>query len=537
VLVFAPTGRDAALIESTLRQVGHAVAVQHAIDDVCRRMEADAAVLILAEEALTPHAAESLLDALAAQPSWSDFPLVVLTSSLAMHRPAHSLLRDLREHGNVTLLERPVHPVTVLSAVEAGLRARRRQYQVRNYLQERERTEERVRQAQKMEAVGQLAGGVAHEVNNMMTIVIGAGDFALAQLRHLCEGGLQRETAALRSEVEEMVKAGKRAAAITQQLLAFSRRQPRAAVLLRTDEVLPQLGKLLRQLVGAAIEVRFHIQPDLPLIRADRTQIEQVIINLVINARDAIAGAGTITIAAECVRLDDSYMARHGVAGVRDVRWVQIAVSDTGRGMDHNTQLRAFEPFFTTKPVGQGTGLGLSTVYGIVKQSGGYVWLYSEPELGTTVKIYLPEADGDPVRQEGNGGASPRGVERVLVVEDEPGVRRLARKALEGHGYSVLEARDGVDALALLARYGSAVQLVITDVVMPSMGGHELDRVLRLERPELPVLFMSGYHGQDVSDRGLIPRGASFIQKPFAPDELAHRVRAILDGREIRGRR
>ena len=531
VLVHAPTGRDAALIASILSRAGHRVTSEDSVEVLCERLGANGAVAIVAEEALTPVAMRCLLETLGAQPSWSDFPLVILTSVLAMQRPAQPMLQSLRERGNVTLLERPVHPMTLLSAVETAVRARRRQYEVRDYLDARARAEEHARQVQKMEAVGQLAGGVAHEVNNMMTVVLGFGEFALSRLRRAEGVGGHVDTVALRGEVEEMVKAGKRSAAITQQLLAFSRRQRREAVRMQLRDVVRDLGDLLRQLVGASITITTRFPDDLPVVRVDRTQIEQVIINLVINARDAIDGSGSITISGERVELGEAFMRRHRLTSVRDGGWVQLAISDTGRGMDRETQEHAFEPFFTTKAVGTGTGLGLSTAYGIIKQSDGYIWLYSEPGIGTTVKVYLPESGGEVLRAEAPAPAAAASGETILVVEDEPVVRSLARMALEEVGYSVIEASDGVAALGLLQQDGVPVQLVLTDVVMPGMGGQALAKILRSDRPDLPLLFMSGYQGEDVTDRGLLEPGAAFIQKPFAPKELTRRVRELLDAR------
>jgi nitrogen-specific signal transduction histidine kinase len=388
-----------------------------------------------------------------------------------------------------------------------------------------------VREAQKMEAVGQLAGGVAHEVNNMMTVVLGFGDFALRRLAQAAEDGTTFPLTAVRSDLEEMVKAGRRAATITEQLLAFSRRQPRRAVLLRLQEVLLELDKLLRRLAGASIDLDIRVTDDLPPVLADRTQLEQAIINLVINARDSIHDYGAITITVDCIELSPEFARQHGITLTRQGRWLEVTVTDTGAGMDAGTRARAFEPFFTTKPIGQGTGLGLSTVYGIVKQSGGYVWLESEPGRGTTVRIHLPEAEATAEAEPSRPVASARGGETVLVVEDEPVVRRLARAALEDSGYQVMEAGDGSEALALLAGTNGQVDLVLSDVVMPRIGGKELDEALRTLRPDLPLLFMSGYPGQEIAERGLMDPGASFIQKPFAPGELAERIRELLDRR------
>ena len=530
-LIYAPTGRDADLILGVLRHAGHAAEVVNSVERLCQGVSEGCGVAILTEEALTDQAVARLLEALVNQPSWADLPLVVLTTVLAIQRTEQPALRTLRRHGNVTLLERPVHPVTVLSAVQAGLRARRRQYQVRDYLLERIRTEERVREAQKMEAVGQLAGGVAHEVNNMMTVVLGFGEFALRRLGGKAAiDGDGEMTAGLRADLEEMVKAGRRAASITEQLLAFSRRQPRRAVLLRLQEVLPQLGKLLQRLAGASIELVIQVPDDLPPVLADRTQLEQAIINLVINARDSISDFGTITIAVDCIALGEDFARQHGIALTRECRWLEVVVTDSGIGMDAATRARAFEPFFTTKPIGQGTGLGLSTVYGIVKQSGGYVWLESEPGNGTTVRIQLPEAESVLETELPGPGSAKQGGETVLVVEDEVVVRRLTCAALEDSGYKVMQAGDGVEALAMLARSNGQIDMVLSDVVMPRMGGKELDAALGKLRPEMPRLFMSGYPGQEVADRGLLEPTASFIQKPFSPQELVERVREVLDG-------
>jgi signal transduction histidine kinase/CheY-like chemotaxis protein len=537
VLIYAPTGRDGDLIRAVLHDAGHQAEVELSIERLCQRMAEDCGVAIIAEEALTQQAVARLLEVLASQPSWADLPLVVLTSVLAMQQTEQPTVRSLRARGNVTLLERPVHPVTVISAVQAGLRARRRQYEVRDYLQERIRTEERVREAQKMEAVGQLAGGVAHEVNNMMTVVLGFGEFALRRLAQASGAGDTPVLGALRADVEEIVKAGRRAATITEQLLAFSRRQPRRAVPLRLQDVLPELAKLLQRLAGASIELDIKVPGDLPPVLADRTQLEQAIINLVINARDSISDFGTIAISVDCIRLEEEFARRHGVTLTRDCRWLELAVSDSGKGMDGATRARAFEPFFTTKPIGQGTGLGLSTVYGIVKQSGGYVWLESEPGRGTTVRIHLPEAEALPETAEVRPLVSGRGGETILIVEDEPVVRRLARAALEDSGYQVMEAEDGSDALAVLAGTNGQIDLVLSDVVMPHMGGKELNDAMRTLRPDLPLLFMSGYPGTEVADRGLLDPTASFIQKPFSPEELALRVRGMLDGRPSKGGR
>jgi signal transduction histidine kinase len=523
VIVYTPTGRDAELIGTILGREGHQIQISSSIEETCEQLRGIAGVSVIAEEALPPYACQCLIDALGEQPSWSDFPIILLTSALGINRAMPTPVVSLGTKANVTLLERPVHPVTLITAVDSALRARRRQYQVRDYLNERERAEERVRQAQKMEAVGQLAGGVAHEVNNMMTAVIGFGELVLRRLR---------DQDNVRSDIEEMVKAGNRAAIITQQLLAFTRQQLRQPKVLQMEQVICDLSKLLRRLLGADLELHLRLPPGLGSVRADRNQMEQVLINLTLNARDAMLPGGKLTISGVMTDLDESFSRHHGLETFRPGPYLLLEVADTGSGMDHATRERAFDPFFTTKPVGKGTGLGLSTVYGIVKQSDGYVWLYSEPGLGTTFKLYLPivhasaspEASLPPVRH---------GSETVLVAEDEELVRKMVRSVLEDHGYTVIEAVNGEDALQLLSQHRGPVDALLTDTVMPRMGGLELARRVRKSFPRLPVLFMSGYAGEDVQERGLLEPGVPFVQKPFSPTVLAERVRALLDSSSL----
>ena len=523
ILIFAPTGRDPELIARMLARLQLTARALPSIGALCAELEAGAGMVVLAEEALTPDSAQRLLETIEAQASWSDVPVLLLTTAVAIARTSQPVLEALRQRANVTLLERPVHPLTLISAVQSALRARRRQYDVRDYLADRQRSEERVRQAQKMDAVGKLAGGVAHEVNNMMTAVIGFAEYALKQLPPDHE---------VRPDIEEVIKAGTRAAAVTQQLLAFSRRQPHQPSLLNLHEVIPELGKLLERLLGAEHELRLDVPADLPPVLADRNQLEQVLVNLALNARDAMDPGGRLVIAGSVVEIDDA-SAASPVVEVRTGRYVRIRVSDTGHGMSAEAREHAFEPFYTTKPLGQGTGLGLSTVYGIIKQSGGYVWIDSRLGEGTSVTVDLPAvSESMPVRAERSSGPL-RGRETVLVVEDEPLVRRLARRALEEHGYRVLEASDGREALAELSDADHAIGLVLSDLVMPRMSGRELGQEIARRHPGLPVLFMSGYTGEDVRSRGLLEGSAPFVQKPFTPEGLARRVRSLLDGNRV----
>jgi PAS domain S-box-containing protein len=387
---------------------------------------------------------------------------------------------------------------------------------------ERKRVEDQLRRAERMQAAGRLAGGVAHEVNNMMTGVIGFSEFLMRSLD---------PTDSRRTEVTEIIKAGTRAADVTRQLLAFTRQQFLRPEKLPVNVVVRDLEKMLRRVLGEDHQFDLSLDPDAGEIRADRGQLEQVLVNLMLNARDAMPDRGRVTVATGAVALDEAYAQRHDGVALPCGEYVQLSVSDTGVGMARDVQARIFEPFFTTKPVGQGTGLGLSTVYGIVKQSDGFVWVYSEPGLGTTFKIYLPRvgAAGAPPRPASRSPVARGGAETILIVEDEDLVRALASRSLRERGYRVIEARHGVDALQQLEQHSAGVDLVISDVVMPEMGGRELARRLATLRPSLLVLFISGYTGEDVIQRGLMEPGAPFQQKPFTPDGLARKVREMLD--------
>jgi two-component system, cell cycle sensor histidine kinase and response regulator CckA len=389
--------------------------------------------------------------------------------------------------------------------------------------------EEQLSQAQRLQAVGTLAGGVAHEVNNQLMAVLGFGEFVLGAL------GPEHPQA---GDVREMVGAATRAARVAQQLLTFSRRQVKQTQLVDLHAAMAALRPVLGRLLGA--DKILVLRPDRSRRRvlADPTQIDQVLINLAANARDAMGTGGRLTLGTDDVVLDEEYAEAHRVGRLAPGPYVRITVSDNGTGMSKETMAKVFEPFYTTKPVGAGTGLGLSTVYGIVKQHDGFIWPYSEPGLGTTMKIYLPAAP--------EGATVAREVERepvgeqpeietalVLVVEDEPAIRELVRRTLEGAGLVVIEAENGRQALDIFALGGEPPKLVLSDVIMPVLNGRELSDALADMHPNLPVLFMSGYTGDDVLARSLLPETAPFIQKPFAPEELLSRVRRMLAGAPI----
>jgi PAS domain S-box-containing protein len=388
---------------------------------------------------------------------------------------------------------------------------------------ERKRVEEHLRRAERMQAAGKLAGGVAHEVNNMMTGVIGFSEFLLKSL----EPDDPR-----RADVEEVIKAGTRAADVTRQLLAFTRQQFLRPQVVQINAVVSEMEKMLRRSLGEDKLLELRLSPEAGEIRADRGQLEQVLINLVLNARDALTGHGRVTIETGPAVWDEVYAQRHGGVEIPLGRYVMLAVSDNGTGMDSDVQERIFEPFFTTKPIGQGTGLGLSTVFGIVKQSGGYIWVYSEPGQGSVFKVYLPEARVDAPPPEpplAEPTVPTGGSETILVIEDEDIVRTLACRGLRDHGYHVVEARNGAQALRYIREHPATIDLVISDVVMPEMGGRELGQSLTTVDPDLPILYMSGYTGEDVVQRGLLDPGSPFQQKPFTPAGLAVKVRAMLD--------
>jgi two-component system cell cycle sensor histidine kinase/response regulator CckA len=388
---------------------------------------------------------------------------------------------------------------------------------------DRRQMEERLLQSQRMDSVGQLAGGIAHEANNMMSVVLGCADYVL-QRTDLPE--------AVREDVDQIWRAAKRTAGITQQLLAFSRRQVLQPQVLDLNATVRNLEPILSRTLGETRGLRMHLSPSLGPVRADPGQLEQVLINLTLNARDAMPGGGTVTVETMKVVLDGAYAAGKSVATLRPGEYMALVLSDTGHGMDRTTLGRIFEPFFTTKGVGQGTGLGLSTVYGIVKQSGGFIWVYSEPGLGTTFKVYFPAA-ATPPPPTGDRTPTPGGLpnETVLVAEDEEMVRSIMARTLRDCGYAVLEAGDGLEALDIVNARAGRISLVVADVVMPGLGGREVAARLADLWPEIPVLFTSGYTGMDVVRRGLLDEGHEFLQKPLAPEALARRVREMVDAR------
>ena len=448
------------------------------------------------------------------------------TRSARLQAEIHAGAHDVQEAN--WLLEKAYQELTKLSEdLEARVAERTAQLaqanaQLESELAERKRLEQQLLHTQKLDAVGRLASGVAHDFNNLLTILQGYSELLLAQ----AEPGSPQRT-----QLEEITRASEGAAALTRQLLAFSRQQLLDVKAIDLNAVVTEVGTILRRSIGEDIELAVALDEAGCRVNADPGQMEQVLLNLAVNARDAMPRGGKLAIETANVELDEAYVRDH--VSMVPGPYVMLAVSDTGLGMDEQTQQHLFEPFFTTKERGKGTGLGLSTVYGVVKQSGGNIWFYSEPGQGTTFRIFLPRA-ADSVTPADNAQLPPEmtrleGTETVLLVEDEDAVRSLIRTSLQSKGYTVLEARLSSDALGILQEPGRQIDLVLTDVVLPGMSGPELAQSLRAIHPELKLLYMSGYTDDTLLRHGVLDPGNHFIQKPFRPDELVRKVREVID--------
>jgi len=386
---------------------------------------------------------------------------------------------------------------------------------------ERRQLEEQYQQAQKMEAIGKLTGGVAHDFNNILTVIMGVCDLMALH---------QSPGTPLRMRVDQIQEATTRAAGLVRQLMAFSRQQVLQPQLLNLNEAVSNFEKMLQRVIGEDIALKTLFDPQLGLVKADPGQIDQVLMNLVVNARDAMPKGGSLTIETSNVYLDENYTRRH--VGVTPGPYVRMTVSDTGAGMDDQIQAHIFEPFFTTKAKGEGTGLGLSTVYGIITQSGGHIWVYSEPARGTSFKIYLPQVQqpSPQVEQESVDMDAPGGWETVLVVEDDAIVREMVCETLAIFGYKVLEADCGAKAQQICSEHHEPIHLLLTDVIMPGgQSGAQLAAVLTDRYENMAVMYMSGYTDNAIAQHGVLEPGFAFIQKPFVAKELAVKVRQVLD--------
>ena len=447
-----------------------------------------------------------------------------VTAKLAGAKPpGHAFERTFRRKDGKTL------PILIEEAIIRDAAAKVKGiHTVHQDITERKRSEkeradlqEQLRQSQKMEAVGRLAGGIAHDFNNLLTVIKGYTNLSLLDLK---------ESNPLWGNLKEIDKASERAADLTRQLLAFSRRQILEMKALDLNSLLLNLEKMLHRILGEDVKLVTALAQDLGRVRVDPGQVEQVVMNLAVNARDAMPSGGKLTIETANVELDEAYAGNH--VAVKPGRYVRLSVSDTGVGMSREVEEKVFEPFFTTKEKGKGTGLGLSTVYGIVKQSGGNIWVYSEPGQGTTFKIYLPIVDEelDALEPKHDAHSLPTGSETVLLVEDEASVRGLGARLLNQQGYTVWEAENGEEALRIAqAHAGERIHLLTTDVVMPRMGGRELAERLKILRPDLKVLFTSGYTDNAIVHHGILEPGVNFLQKPFSLVNMAQKVREVLD--------
>ncbi len=443
----------------------------------------------------------------------ADLPLIVVSDTIGDAELVAVLKAGAADHIQRANLQR------LNSAVGRERRAARAR-------RDRLRLEEQFRQAQKMEAVGRLAGGVAHDFNNLLTIITGYSDLLLV--------GKDLSTSQ-RSALEEIRRSAERGGALTRQLLAFSRRQPLDVRAVQINLLLVKLEGMLRRLIGEDIELITLPVASQDGVAADPGRLEQVLLNLVVNARDAMPGGGKLTIESGTVNLDEAFSARQ--LGVEPGAYVTLSITDTGCGMDEETQSHLFEPFFTTKRPGQGTGLGLATAYGIIRQSQGAITVFSEKGQGTTVRIYLPRS-AEPASPEARESFAPlraRGAETVLVVEDEARVRKLIAGVLAGHGYRILEAGRGSDALRIAGGHNGPIDLALVDVIMPEMSGPELVRRMAPVRPEMRVLYVSGYTDEALVHHHVTESGSEFLQKPFLPDVLARKVREVLDAPPVRG--
>jgi len=425
------------------------------------------------------------------------------------------ILVNRKKNGELYYVEESICPVRDAAGVITHFISNGRD------LTERLRLEAQLLQSQKMDAIGNLAGGVAHDFNNLLTIITSYAELALDAVP---------QNSALEAKIQEILLAARRAAELTRQLLAFSRKQPQALRVADLNEVIARIAKTLPRLIGEDIECTFLPSGELGRVRVDPLQIEQILMNLAANARDAMPQGGHLRIETSDVRLSDDYIDRKA-AVIPPGRYALITVSDDGTGIPPEHLPHIFEPFYTTKPSGQGTGLGLATVYGIVKQNKGFIWAYSEPTMGTVFKIYLPCVTGrdNPSEVEERGTArAARGSETVLLVEDERAVRRATAEFLSLQGYTVLEAKDGLDALSVAKNHGSTIHLLVTDVVMPNMSGGQLAKELAQLRPDAKLLFVSGYAGKTVLDHKVVDLDTNFLQKPYTLKQLSLKIRAAL---------
>jgi signal transduction histidine kinase/CheY-like chemotaxis protein len=543
-IILAPLGRDSQIALMLLKEAGFEGQISEDMNGLCRELQQGAGLLLISSEALLGPDLEPLLGLIEQQPAWSDLPIVLLTHHGGPEQnPASRFSPQL---GNVTFLERPFHPVTLISLVTTALRGRRRQYEARDRLidlsqselrlqntletleqQVEERTaqlrhnEEALRQSQKMEAVGQLTGGIAHDFNNMLTGIIGSLELLR---RRLARGRIDD----LDSLIDLGVTSANRAAGLTHRLLAFSRRQSLDSKPVEMNNLVVSMGELLQRSINESIRLEMKLSEHLWVAEADPNQLESALLNLVINARDAMPDGGHLV-----VRTANRYLGpdfTQADSSLKPGDYVVLSVTDNGCGMPQSTINRAFDPFFTTKPIGQGTGLGLSMIYGFSKQSRGHVAIQSEVGEGTTVSLFLPRFGGDLPQDLPTDSQHPlfaQNGETVLIVEDDPAVRALVSTVLSDLGYAFVEACDADSALPIFDS-AQRIDLLISDVGLPGMNGRQLAEIGRQYRPGLKVLFITGYAEHAAVRGGFLDPGMQMITKPFTFDLLTAKVREMI---------
>lgn len=543
-IILAPLGRDSSLALMMLNEAGYSGIIASDLGMLCEALEHGSGLLIIAAEALRGADLDPLLEHLHQQPAWSDLPIVLMTHHGGSEQNGSSQFSGLL--GNVTFLERPFHPVTLISLVSTALRGRRRQYEARDRLidlseselrlqrtletleqQVEERTaqlrhnEDALRQSQKMEAVGQLTGGIAHDFNNMLTGIIGS----LELLRRRVSRGKLDD---LDSLIDLGVTSANRAAGLTHRLLAFSRRQSLDSKPVEINQLVTSMGELLQRSINESIALDMRLTGQLWTAEADPNQLESALLNLVINARDAMPNGGSLTVETTNRHLDSVFTAAYGTLKPGD--YVELSVSDTGCGIPESVMGRVFDPFFTTKPIGQGTGLGLSMIYGFARQSHGHVTIHSEVNKGTTVSLFLPRFIGEVVADVATDAALlpfANAGETVLIVEDDPAVRVLVSAVLKELGYGFVEAGDADTAVPIIES-DQRIDLLISDVGLPGMNGRQLAEIGRQIRPELKVLFITGYAEHAAVRGGFLDPGMQLITKPFTFDLLTAKVREMI---------
>ncbi len=525
VLILAPTGKDAALISSMLSKERLPSVSTGSPPELSAQFQQGAALAIFAEEALIGHSIEPLVKVLREQPPWSDFPLIFLTGSGAEEsETSRRLLHLLGPAANVTLLERPVRVATLLSGVRSAVRARRRQYEVREYIAERQRNDEKLLQTQKLESLGVLAGGVAHDFNNLLTGIMGNASFALDLLPPGCQS--------LSPILQDVLTASQSAADLTKQLLAYAGKGRFVIEAVNLSSAAAAVSHLIQSSIPPHVTVQLHLDPALPSIQADKTQVHQVIMNLLLNGAEAIpAGrSGTVHVTTGPLDLTPPLIqALHLSAAIPPGPYVQLEVRDDGAGMDEATRAKIFDPFFTTKFMGR--GLGLAAALGIVHGHQGALSVTSSPGCGSTFRVFFPKGPGPgPSPAALAALESPPRVRRtVLVIDDEPSVRRIAKVALEREGLDVIVAANGCDGIDAFTAHRDRISAVLLDLTMPGMSGVEVLGRLKKVRKDIKVVISSGYNEAEVVGLFGGARLSGFIQKPYTASALARKIAAVLD--------